>query len=100
MVEMPAAADFEGRGDGERHLEHGSVESLSEMLEAEVGEGVTEFGCHPGYTGDGFESSYLIEREAELRTLCDPAIRARIEELGIRLISFAELAGVPGVEGA
>jgi chitin disaccharide deacetylase len=93
-------ADFYGQWDGEAHLEHVSVESLSEMLEAEVGEGVTEFGCHPGYTGDGFESSYLIEREAELRTLCDPAIRDRIEELGIRLISFADLAAVAGAEGA
>jgi predicted glycoside hydrolase/deacetylase ChbG (UPF0249 family) len=92
-------ADFYGQWDDETHLEQVSAESLSAMLEAEVGEGVTEFGCHPGYTGDGFESSYLIEREAELRTLCDPVIRARVEELGIRLINFSDLAGVAGAVG-
>ena len=89
-------ADFYGQWDGETHLEQVSVESLGEMLETEVGPGVTEFGCHPGYPGDGFESSYLREREAELRTLLDPAVRARIEELGIRLLSFAELRDVAG----
>jgi chitin disaccharide deacetylase len=89
-------ADFYGQWDGETHLEQVSVESLSEMLETEVGPGVTEFGCHPGYAGDGFESSYLREREAELQTLLDPAVRARIEELGIRLMSFAELSDVAG----
>ena len=77
--------------DGETHLEQVSVASLLEMLDTEVGPGVTELGCHPGYAGDGFRSSYLDEREAELRTLCDPAIRARLEDLGIRLATFAEL---------
>ena len=91
---------FYGQWDGKTHLEHVSAESLSQMLNAEVGEGVTEFGCHPGYIGDGFESSYLSEREAEVRTLCDPSIRARVEELGIHLINFSELAGVAGGEGA
>jgi chitin disaccharide deacetylase len=89
-------ADFYGQWDDETHVEQVSVETLSEMLDTEVGPGVTEFGCHPGYTGGGFESSYLIEREAELRTLCDPAIRARVEELGIRLIGFGELGEVAG----
>ena len=89
-------ADFYGQWDGETHLEQVTVETLSEMLESEVGPGVTEFGCHPGYAGDGFESSYLLEREAELRTLCDPALPRRIEELGIRMIGFAELRDVAG----
>lgn len=89
-------ADFYGQWDDEMHVEQVSVETLNEMLASEVGEGVTELGCHPGYAGDGFESSYLYEREAEVRTLCDPAVRARIEELGITLISFNELAAVAG----
>jgi predicted glycoside hydrolase/deacetylase ChbG (UPF0249 family) len=89
-------ADFYGQWDGETHLEQVSVEMLSEMLETEVGPGVTELGCHPGYVGGGFQSSYLNEREAEVRTLCDAAVRDRIEELGIRLISFAELDDVTG----
>jgi predicted glycoside hydrolase/deacetylase ChbG (UPF0249 family) len=85
-------ADFYGQWDDETHLEQVSVETLGEMLATEVGEGVTELGCHPGYAGDGFESSYLPEREAEVRTLCDPAVRARVQELGIELISFSDLA--------
>lgn len=89
-------ADFYGQWDGETHVEQVSVEMLSEMLATEVGPGVTELGCHPGYTGGGFESSYLIEREAEVRTLCDPAIRARVQELGIALIGYNELAAAAG----
>ena len=80
--------------DNETHLEQVSVAALTGMLETEVGPGVTELGCHPGYAGDGFRSSYLHEREAELRTLCDPAIRTRIEALGIRLVNFADLAEI------
>jgi chitin disaccharide deacetylase len=94
-------ADFYGQwDDGETHLEQVSVEMLGEMLAREVGPGVTEFGCHPGYAGDGFESSYLREREAELQTLCDPAVRERVDELGIRLVSFAELRDIAAVERA
>jgi chitin disaccharide deacetylase len=92
-------ADFYGQWDDETHLEHISVESLGVLLEAEVAPGVTEFGVHPGYIGDGFESSYLLEREAELRTLCDPAVRARVQELGIRLIGFSELGDVAHAAG-
>lgn len=92
-------ADFYGQWDDEMHLEQVSVETLGEMLESEVGAGVTEFGCHPGYAGHGFESSYLHEREAEVRTLCDPLVRARIVELGVTLTSFAELPRIAGEEG-
>jgi predicted glycoside hydrolase/deacetylase ChbG (UPF0249 family) len=53
---------------------------------------VTELACHPGYVDAGFESSYHVEREAELRTLCDPAVRLAIDEHGFRLIGFAELS--------
>lgn len=91
-------ADFYGQWDEETHLEQVSVEMMREMLETEVRPGgVTEFGCHPGYAGDGFESSYLREREAELRTLCDPLVAARIDELGITLTSFAELPRIADV---
>jgi chitin disaccharide deacetylase len=94
-------ADFYGQwDDGESHPELVSVESLSETLEREVGPGITEIGCHPGYPGAGFESSYLVEREAEVRTLCDPRVRERVEALGIRLISFAQLGDVVQDAGA
>ncbi|MND07980.1 hypothetical protein D3C83_303180 [compost metagenome] len=52
---------------------------------------MTELACHPGYVDPDFESSYHVEREAELRTLCDPGVRAALDEHGFRLIGFAEL---------
>jgi predicted glycoside hydrolase/deacetylase ChbG (UPF0249 family) len=64
---------------------------LLEALEAEV----TELCCHPGYT-DGLKAWYRDERVQEVRTLCDRRVRAAIERLGIRLISFRELAAQRG----
>ena len=84
-------SSFYGQWDGETHLEHIGVESLEGMLEAEVGPGVTELGCHPGYVDEGLGSSYGHERETELRTLCDPALRRSLETLDIRLVNFADL---------
>jgi predicted glycoside hydrolase/deacetylase ChbG (UPF0249 family) len=78
-------------GDGEVHLEWIEPAGLVRMLAAEVGPGVTELGCHPGYVESDFRSSYSSEREVELRTLCDPAVRRAIGELGIALIDFTDL---------
>jgi predicted glycoside hydrolase/deacetylase ChbG (UPF0249 family) len=83
--------DFYGQWDGETHLDQISVESLVQMLETEFGEGITELSCHVGYVDPEFQSSYSIEREAELRTLCDPMIKKTLTELGIELISYQEL---------
>jgi chitin disaccharide deacetylase len=77
---------FFGQWDGETHLEQIEVASLLEMIESELGEGFTELGCHPGYVDPALDSSYSIERETELRTLCDLRVRAKLEELGIELI--------------
>ncbi len=68
-----------------------SVEFLSRMLREEVGEGVTELACHPGYFDPELEAVYHRDRELELATLCDPRIRAVIGEEGIRLIGYADL---------
>jgi predicted glycoside hydrolase/deacetylase ChbG (UPF0249 family) len=87
---------FYGQWHGETHLEQVSVEALSRMLRDEIGDGVTELACHPGYADPTLRSSYSAEREAELRTLCDPAVRALLEELGLGLISFRELPRVTG----
>lgn len=72
-------------------LSHVSVEFLIWILRNEVGDGWTEIGCHPGYVSPGFHSSYLEEREAELRTLTDPRVAEELQELGIRLASYADL---------
>lgn len=65
-----------------------TVEALLRLL-AGLPEGVTELGCHPGRL-DGLESSYREERKTELRTLCDPRVRAAVAGAGIALRSFAE----------
>jgi predicted glycoside hydrolase/deacetylase ChbG (UPF0249 family) len=53
-------------------------------------EGVTEMMCHPGYAAD-LDETYAAPREAELKIVTDPGIRALVESEGIRLITFADL---------
>lgn len=84
--------DFYGQWDGgELHHEQIAAAGLLRLLAARLGPGVTELGCHPGYVSSDFRSSYSEEREIELRTLCDPAVRRAIGELGIALVSFRDL---------
>ena len=53
--------------------------------------GVTELACHPGYA-EGLESSYRRERELELVALCDARVRQAVEDEGIVLSTFADVA--------
>jgi predicted glycoside hydrolase/deacetylase ChbG (UPF0249 family) len=77
---------------GVTDLEHVSVSALQQIIREEVGEGWTELSCHPGYVTDDYLPMYRHEREAELRTLTDPRIRATIGDLGIELESYATYA--------
>ena len=52
-----------GQWAGEHHPEQVSVASLIQILATEVGDGVTELGCHPGCADSALVSSYTIERE-------------------------------------
>jgi predicted glycoside hydrolase/deacetylase ChbG (UPF0249 family) len=72
------------------HLEYVSVPVLQQLLRDQIGEGWTELLCHPGRVSPDFTSVYLIEREAELRTLVDPRIRETIEQENICLASYAD----------
>lgn len=65
------------------------VESLLDIL-GRLEDGDTELGCHPGYA-DGLESRYVAPRERELKTLTDPRVRGRLDELGIELIGWRDL---------
>jgi len=85
---------FYGQWGGETHLEQVSVEGLLRLLDAELALGVTELTCHAGYVDSDLVSSYTVEREAELRTLCDPRVRPALAERGIRLVGFRDLAAV------
>jgi predicted glycoside hydrolase/deacetylase ChbG (UPF0249 family) len=85
---------FYGRWGGDSHPEQIGVEALLRLMDAEVGEGVTELVCHPGYVEPGFSSSYAEEREVELGTLCDARVQQAIVVRGIRLIGFRDLAAL------
>ena len=85
-------SSFYGRWAGESHPERISVGSLIRILEAEVGNRPLELACHPGRPDPTLASSYAVERELELRTLCDPRIRRFLEGREIALVSFAELS--------
>src|SRR5256885_7669511 len=91
---------FYGQWGGETHLEQISVAGLLRLLDAELGPGVTELTCHAGYVDEGLASSYTIEREAELRTLCDARVRPALAERGIRLAGVRDLAALVGAPSA
>jgi chitin disaccharide deacetylase len=61
--------------------------------------GITELGCHPGYP-DGLRTWYREERLLEVRALCDEDVRAAVERLGIRLVSFRDLRRPRGSQAA
>lgn len=75
---------------GVTELKYVSVPFLQRMLREEVPPGFTEFSCHPGYAAPGYNAFYLKEREYEVATLTDPAIRRTIMEERIELISYAD----------
>ncbi len=82
--------DFYGH-DGRGRPDHGAIapEALVAVLE-QLGEGVTELGCHPGYPDD-LDDWYRLEREQEVRTLCDPTVRAAVSRLGFELCTFDDV---------
>ncbi len=82
---------FYGQWGGETHPEQISPQGLARMLETQIGEGVTELSCHPGYVDRDFTTSYLTERELELQTLCHPRLRPMLAALSIQLVSYHEL---------
>lgn len=66
-----------------------SIANLTRIIHA-LDNGITELSCHPGLDG-GLTSDYRDERIQEVRTLCDPAVRAHLEHEHVSLISFARL---------
>ncbi len=77
-----------------------SLAALERIVHEELGEGIYEFCCHPGYFDPALEAVYHRDREHELRTLTDPALRPFLDGEEIRLISFAELpAAVRSLRG-
>lgn len=72
-----------------------TIETLLGHLEA-LSEGVTELMCHPAYDDPALAaSSYRSEREIELGLLTHPAVRDRVNALGIELVTFGALCHGP-----
>jgi predicted glycoside hydrolase/deacetylase ChbG (UPF0249 family)/Ser/Thr protein kinase RdoA (MazF antagonist) len=82
---------FYGQWHGESHPEQVGVESLLRML-GNIGPGITELICHPAYVDEALDSSYLLEREVERATLCDPDVRRALAVHGIRPASFEDVS--------
>jgi predicted glycoside hydrolase/deacetylase ChbG (UPF0249 family) len=96
-------SSFYGQWEGETHLEQISVQNLIRLVDQEISAGVTELSCHPGYPDPQLQSSYRLERQAELETLCDPAVGAFLSAPPIQLVNFRLamdlLAGQPADDG-
>ena len=89
-------AKYEGSFYGQ--WEHGvtelspvQIDYFCELMET-LAPGLYEVACHPGYVLPDLNSMYSVEREQEVQTLTDPAARACLERLSIRLISFNDYA--------
>ena len=90
----PYFSKFYGQWGGQTRLEQISTESLARMLETEIGDGITELSCHPGYAEPDYAGSYAGEREAELRALCDPVIREVLAARSIQLTNYHKLGAL------
>jgi predicted glycoside hydrolase/deacetylase ChbG (UPF0249 family) len=83
--------EFYGQdADGSPLPDRITVQALLRLL-ARLPEGVTELCCHPA-AGADLETMYRIERLQELAALCDRRVRDAIDNLGITLHSFRDLA--------
>jgi predicted glycoside hydrolase/deacetylase ChbG (UPF0249 family) len=82
---------FYGRWSGEAHPEQVSAASLVSIIEAEVAQGITELGCHPGLPDPTLVSSYTFERTLELDALCARDVMSFLEPSGIALVGWAEV---------
>jgi predicted glycoside hydrolase/deacetylase ChbG (UPF0249 family) len=69
-----------------------SFEAIERILRHEIADGIYEMCCHPGYHDPELEAVYHREREHELATLTDPRLRLLLDELGIALVSYRDLA--------
>lgn len=84
-------SEFYGQGSGRTDLASIGPLAFVELLRTRLEEGLTELGCHPGYVDSGLVSGYRLEREQELRTLCDPSVREAIRDMGVALVSFSDV---------
>lgn len=82
--------DFYGQGGkGDPLPQFITPDALANVIRA-LAPGVTELACHPG-DDPSLDSPYRDERSAEVRALCDPIVRAALDEQAVNLVSFRDL---------
>ena len=79
---------FVGEAGGEAYWTEQRFADTVAALDA----GVTELMCHPGYPPRETRTSYALQRAVELATLTSVASRKALQEAGVTLVSFADLA--------
>jgi len=85
--------DFYGQDEtGTTYADRITAGFLAKLLTS-LNAGTTELCCHPAEVVD-FDSVYAVERLSETAALCDPMVRAVVEERGIGLIPFEPAKGV------
>src|SRR6266516_1858678 len=70
---------------------NGAARPISGKSLARASGDCTKLSCRPGYAEPDYPGSYCVERETELRTLCDPVIRDVLAAHSIQLISYHDL---------
>ena len=81
--------DFYGQtGRGEPYPEGIAAGQLQATFES-LSPGWSELGCHPGYPED-LDSTYLTEREEEVRVLCRTELKALLRGLNVQLCSYED----------
>ena len=77
--------------------EQATYEQLLQIIDR-LESGVSEIMCHPGYADQALldGSAYNRPREREIEILTTDSLRVTLEEYGVRLIHFGDLARFPG----
>jgi predicted glycoside hydrolase/deacetylase ChbG (UPF0249 family) len=85
--EIRYCGEFYGQTDeGLPHPEGVGVQNLLRILK-NLCPGCTELACHPGHESE-MDTMYRVERELELKTLCDSSVLQAIADMDIELIAF------------
>lgn len=87
---MPPTEPEGGEDRSFESKEYSSVAVLQKLLREQAVNLWNERSCHPGDVTPDYQSVYLEEREAEIRTLTDPRIVRTLAELDLGLASFVD----------
>jgi predicted glycoside hydrolase/deacetylase ChbG (UPF0249 family) len=82
--------EFYGQDDqGRSYPELIGPEALAGLIRG-LDPGTTELCCHPARSAD-LDTMYLLERQRELASLCDPQVKAAVAAADVHLCTFHDL---------